>query len=219
MKFSSSRPEIVLPAATETVDVTDIAPLIAAAVYPGLLASGRLAIESKPLPQDDAERTANVQLYTLERQYQREVRVATENGIRGLPTGLVARSKQTRALLTAGSDITDAYVPVEELRQYVDRTYAIDVRVAPAAEHLDAVPERPATVPVPRQWAQEERILQLLASRNYDALKLPAASPGVSGVKSEIRMLALQEPSLFSRSSFDKAWERLRADGRIANTK
>lgn len=66
----------------------------------------------------------------------------------------------------------------------------------------------------PRQRAQEGRIMELLIANGYDSLRLPKRPKGMSGVKAEIRTAALLlKPKIFSRSSFDKAWQRLR-DGR-----
>ncbi len=73
-----------------------------------------------------------------------------------------------------------------------------------------------ASVAVPKQRAQESRILELLRAQGYDPLKLSQRTPGKSGPKTEIRTLALTERALFSKSSFDKAWERLRSDGAVA---
>ena len=73
-----------------------------------------------------------------------------------------------------------------------------------------------ASVALPKQRAQESRILELLTAQSYDPLKLSKRSPGKPGPKAEIRTLALTEPALFTTSSFDKAWERLRNDGAVA---
>lgn len=75
----------------------------------------------------------------------------------------------------------------------------------------------PAPVVVmPKQRAQEVKILKLLADQGYDALRLQNRAPGKPGPKAEIKTLALNEPALFTKSSFEKAWERLRNDGAVA---
>lgn len=73
-----------------------------------------------------------------------------------------------------------------------------------------------ATVEMPKQRAQEVRILELLAMQGHDPLKLAQRAPGKPGPKAEIRTLAMTEPAFFTTSSFDKAWERLRSDGAVA---
>lgn len=72
------------------------------------------------------------------------------------------------------------------------------------------------SVPLPRQRAQEKRILELIEAAGHDALKLPKSERGKKGIKSTVKVLALKEPALFTPNSFDKAWQRLREDGRLA---
>lgn len=67
----------------------------------------------------------------------------------------------------------------------------------------------------PKQRAQENRIVELLVAQHYDPLALPARPTGGSGAKAEIKKLALLEPALFSESSYEKAWSRLRGDSRV----
>lgn len=123
----SGRPAIVLPAGTESVDVSDIPRLIAVALYPRLLAQGRLPAGSKELPDDEAGRSRNVQLDILERPYRSQSALAIKNGIRGVAGGLVVRSKQTRSPFIADGDITDAYATVADFRAYVAGTYDMNV--------------------------------------------------------------------------------------------
>jgi hypothetical protein len=73
-----------------------------------------------------------------------------------------------------------------------------------------------AYIAQPKQRTQEIRILELLTTNSYDPLKLEQRQPGKPGPKAEIRTLAMNEPALFSKNSFDKAWERLRGDGSVA---
>lgn len=68
---------------------------------------------------------------------------------------------------------------------------------------------------LPKQRAQEFRILELLREKGYDPLNLPSRILGLSGPKAEIKPLALLETRLFSTKTFDTAWQRLRDDDRI----
>lgn len=67
----------------------------------------------------------------------------------------------------------------------------------------------------PKQRMQEQRIVDMLKEQDHDPLNLPKRGPGRSGAKAEIRAIALLEPALFSKNSFDKAWDRLRKGGEI----
>lgn len=69
--------------------------------------------------------------------------------------------------------------------------------------------------PLPRQRAQEQAILHKLSELNYAPLQLPKNPLGKKGVKAEVKEKLLQATSLFSNSSFDKAWERLSSAGEI----
>lgn len=72
--------------------------------------------------------------------------------------------------------------------------------------------------PVPRALAQEETILQAIHDDGLDPKALPR-QPGKSGVKALIRA-KLQKNKLFVGATiFDRAWERLRHRGDIADAK
>lgn len=75
----------------------------------------------------------------------------------------------------------------------------------------------PATVAaLPKQRAQEARILELLKAQGYEPLALAQRKPGKPGPKAEIRTLALNEPAMFTPKTFDTAWQRLRDANEIA---
>jgi hypothetical protein len=66
--------------------------------------------------------------------------------------------------------------------------------------------------PLQRHRHQENEILRVIRQLGYDPQKLPKPKPGKAGVKSAVR------PQLgFTETVFDKAWERLRNAGLIAN--
>lgn len=73
--------------------------------------------------------------------------------------------------------------------------------------------------PPSRQRTQELRIHELLSTAGYSAASLPVRKKGMSGVKAEMRKLALLDRSIFSASSFDKAWQRLRENDEIIEAK
>lgn len=81
------------------------------------------------------------------------------------------------------------------------------------AEDLDrisgAAPNKRKRPDLTQQW-QEDEILGALRKLGYDPSSLPPRKPGKSGPKTAARS-ALS----LSQKAFDKAWERLRADGRI----
>ena len=64
----------------------------------------------------------------------------------------------------------------------------------------------------PDQQYQEEEIIRVIRNIGHDPRQLPKNSPGKPGVKAEVR-----EKLSFSTKVFDKAWERLRAAGDIAD--
>lgn len=70
--------------------------------------------------------------------------------------------------------------------------------------------------PILKFPAQEEAILRAIQDRGHDPKALPARRNSQKWVKSEVWDVLKSEKSIFqSKSTFDKAWERLRADKRI----
>jgi hypothetical protein len=77
----------------------------------------------------------------------------------------------------------------------------------------EAQPLRPPQT----QTAQEDAILQKLSQLGYEPKALPKPKAGLAGVKAKVRR-ELGSGALFqSANVFDKAWERLRASGRIGD--
>lgn len=62
------------------------------------------------------------------------------------------------------------------------------------------------------QRHQEDEILRVIRDLKHDPKQLPKNQPGKPGVKADVRVQLA-----FSTKVFDKAWERLRADGSIAD--
>lgn len=137
---------------------------------------------------------------------------------------IVVRSRQTEI----------GHLPGATLRPHEDWMFPDDIRAmlahwkwgrefpftpqdtAPAQTETPVPVAVVASVALPKQRVQESRILELLKDQGYEPLKLSQRKPGKPGPKAEIRTLALNEPALFTKSSFEKAWERLRNDGAVA---
>lgn len=90
--------------------------------------------------------------------------------------------------------------------------------VSESAEHKSAGDDCGVTHqrPVPMQRQQEMAILSELLGRGYSPSCLPKNAPGRAGVKSEIRIAMANRPGWVG-TVFDKAWERLRRGGEIAD--
>jgi hypothetical protein len=100
-----------------------------------------------------------------------------------------------------------------------------------APEHQDAQPanaQAPAVfqqrtekttqvAPVGRQQAQEQTILNTLHGLGYTPRAMPKSEAYKPGVKSEVRAAIGSEGMWHSPRVFDKAWERLRERGEIAD--
>lgn len=97
--------------------------------------------------------------------------------------------------------------------QSLKRGKYLDAWLKPYLAGDGAVPDeqgRGAVRPFSQQRWQEDEILRVVESMKLDPLALPPYEPGKSGVKAEVR-----KSLKFSISVFDKAWERLKKDGRI----
>lgn len=82
-------------------------------------------------------------------------------------------------------------------------------KTAPVAQ----APEKP----LQRTAAQDAAILAAIQQAGYDPVTLPKNAPGKPGVRAAIRQ-TLKESLLFTGATvFDKAWERLRKRGEIAD--
>ena len=84
-------------------------------------------------------------------------------------------------------------------------------------------PEPQAATPAPakplqRGSAQDAMILTAIRKAGHNPLALPVNEPGKAGVKAEIRNALRNEKLLTGSTVFDKAWERLRKQGDIADT-
>jgi hypothetical protein len=67
-----------------------------------------------------------------------------------------------------------------------------------------------------KQARQEQAILVALSGEGIHPQSAPKNPPGKPGIKSKIKQALVAEGNLFqSVGAFDKAWERLRSDGRL----
>lgn len=71
-----------------------------------------------------------------------------------------------------------------------------------------------ADKPKQRQQWQEDAILRTISIMGFDPLAIPKAANGKSGIKARVKGNLVSEPG-WAGSVFDKAWQRLRSDGRI----
>jgi hypothetical protein len=98
---------------------------------------------------------------------------------------------------------------ISGLSEDVDSGMAAAVAPLPAAN--SEVPSQRR-----KQRDQEEAILQEIQNLGFDPQKLPKPEPGKAGVKASVKK-KLEGNSLFTSAKiFDKAWERLRGFGEIA---
>jgi hypothetical protein len=72
--------------------------------------------------------------------------------------------------------------------------------------------------PMQRQRAQELAILEAIRQAGSDPLRLTRNKPGISGIKAEVCDALKSDPLFIGPTVFDKAWDRLSGDGRIAFT-
>ena len=77
-----------------------------------------------------------------------------------------------------------------------------------SSKNLDI--ETPVSKPLGRQIFQEDEILRVIDELGFTPSKIPPREYGKPGIKAKIR-----GKLRFSTTVFDKAWERLRAEGRI----
>jgi hypothetical protein len=78
----------------------------------------------------------------------------------------------------------------------------------------------PIAKPLSRQRSQEAGILRVIEELGYSAKALPKQPPGMPGPKAAVRArlnLSIPSRQQWSTTVFNKAWERLRTTGEIAD--
>lgn len=110
--------------------------------------------------------------------------------------------------------------PAKMVQRYKELEAELDEQPESSAREAQATSVRaqvlPVPIAVPKQRLQELRIIELLLAQGYKPTALEARAPGKPGPKAEIRTLAMNEPKLFTRKTFETAWQRLRNDHAIA---
>ena len=130
---------------------------------------------------------------------------------------LVVRDPETQAPLK-GRRLRDFFdwVTADDIDDLLSKAWRVSYRFPSKAVASDAAGAATSR-PVQAQIAQEDAILARLALMNYTPLALPKAGAGRSGVRSIVR-IAVGTNALFQSSVvFEKAWQRLRDSGRIAD--
>ena len=126
---------------------------------------------------------------------------------------LCVRDSSTGIPVTVTPNIDTAsllYVSEDDVNAWLQQQGAI-YRWSPSMPAAAA--QKVGTRPLQRQQFQENEILRVINELGYTATALPKTIPGKPGVKKKVR-----EKLKLPISVFDKAWERLRADERIANS-
>lgn len=106
------------------------------------------------------------------------------------------------------------YISLTSLNEWMQGKYEKTI-LTPAATFIEPVATRP--VGRRRMRDQEEAILRTIRKLKYSPESLPHRPAGEAGVKSETLEALATDPLFKAKRAFDKAWERLRADGAIAD--
>ena len=119
----------------------------------------------------------------------------------------------------AASNSAYTYITLTSLDEWARARYAKEILKAastPSPVVVEVESEKPHFRRKLRD--QEETILDALVRLGHSPRALPRNTPGKSGVKAAAKS-ALKGNQLFTaKGAFDKAWERCRADGSIADS-
>jgi hypothetical protein len=188
---------LLLPAGKEFVKFIEIAKLVADAMHPGH-------------DDDDLKALATA---AATRSLKDELDRAAIHGV--LPL------KDPQTLAPCPIPLPMALVSVDDLLAYFKGRLTIAIDAVPSeaeaapAQTMQSEPSKP----VQRSAAQEQAILAEIERLNLDRRALPKPEPGKAGVKATVRAsLEGLNPLFLKRSRvFEKAWERLRQRGEIAD--
>lgn len=193
---SGARREVIrLPAGTRYVGFGDLAHLIAAAQWPEDIDPGRLDY--------------GLNRATLDRQLHDAVRAGE----------LTVRDQRTRVPYPADipSNILGmAVVTVADLRAFA-QGLGVEVEEGGTAQQQAAPVDIGRGVKPPQaHQAQEAEVLRVLRELGYEPTRLPPRPAGKAWVKSEAWSKIGVCQLFASEGVFDKAWERLRGSGLVA---
>lgn len=134
-------------------------------------------------------------------------------------------NKGEQSVLKVDRDLSNAaytYITLHSFNEWVKRSGRDTLAGAqPMAVVLaDPSPQspEPATQPKPRTKLREQEslIVAEIERQGFDPLTLPKHQSGKSGVKAAVRSALSGSPLFKGKTTFDKAWERVSKDGRIA---
>jgi hypothetical protein len=147
-------------------------------------------------------------------------RAANASGPIYLRTGL-ARGMNKRTALVSLSEVVAFFVSCEWPNIPAPLLALVPGAVnMPAPTVADPAPEADEAgriEPVPRWQAQAQTILNKLRALGYSPRALPKSEAWTKGVKAEVRAAIGSKGMWHSPNVFDKAWERLRESGDIAD--
>ncbi|MEF8734813.1 MAG: hypothetical protein V5B40_23765 [Candidatus Accumulibacter meliphilus] len=124
-------------------------------------------------------------------------------------TGASTTEKEQPEALPA--DEADQQEPAGAAHSVVIENADLPARGADDTKQADNLVVRETVSKPPlQQRFQEEEILRVISELDHTATKLPRYTPGKPGVKAGVR-----EKLGFTVTVFDKAWDRLRKDGRV----
>lgn len=139
------------------------------------------------------------------------------NSLAELPGSLVSRDAVNRFLLQIEGELG-----LKSVYDFGSICKAADQRPAqaeptPVAPPLNEAPTPAPANPLQRSAAQGLEILAAIRDAGHDPNALPVNEPGKPGVKAFIRKSLNESPLFVGNKVFDKAWERLRSQGDIAD--
>lgn len=151
----------------------------------------------------------------------------------GAPRGLLvsvqmqdARSRTDAALEAVAGDVRFLTWLRTPMADFERQTFARDElarwvqEVGASTLYPFAVPLEQATnspKPMQRQRAQELAILEAIRQAGHDPKHLPKNEPGKPGIKAQVSEALKGNPAFTGPTVFDKAWERMRRTGDIAD--
>jgi hypothetical protein len=119
---------------------------------------------------------------------------------------------------TITHDEFERYAGLHDMRVVVNPSPATAPETNIQPQAAPVVPAGEAQRPLQRSTAQDAAILDAIREAGYDPLQLPKHQQGKRGIKADMRAALVGRNPLFPTvgTQFDKAWDRLRKFGEIA---